>query len=184
MCAGRPLLCVIVVTLCGGCFIRSSLVSFPPPQEVREIEVLDATAPDDPPIVAIKDSRKIGEVLSFLQRTEGRWETETAPSEGKYSVAFVGENIRMFLRTGDGILQVQGADYKCHFRQLTPEEQDQLLALLDVPPDKTLSPGSDNLADKSATRPDTVLTSGVSSARPTAPRHAELEDRQSPTLSD
>jgi len=169
-------------------------VSFPPPQEVSEIEVLDATAPDDPPLVAIKDSKKIGEVLAFLQSTEGRWQTETAPSEGKYSIAFVGDNIRMFLRTGDGILQVQGADYKCHFRQLTPEEQERLLTLLNVGSDKEhpiFNNNSDaSLADNASSTETSapegkVITSGFSRpAPPTAPRHAEIEDRQSPTLSE
>lgn len=130
------------LVLLSGCF-RSTLVSFPPSRQVTAIEVSDAFDSGGPPLFTIKDPRRIEQILTYLHTKEGRWDPlRSAPSAGKYRAAFVGEDIRLFMRTGDNVLQIQGADYEVHYRDLEPEEQAELLALLsldidDAPADAT-----------------------------------------------
>lgn len=118
------------ILLLGGCF-KSSLVTFPRARQVKGIEVSNALVPDGPPLYTITEPRKVEEILAFLHTQEGKWNNgKPVFSSGKYRLAFMGDNIRLFVRTGDGILQVQGADFEIHSHDLTPEEQDTLVALL------------------------------------------------------
>jgi len=120
--------------LLSGC-LSPGLVTFPPARQVTSIQVNDGPVSDDPPQQTIKDPRKIAEILAFLHDKEGKWDRNSiAPDIGKYHVTFVGENIRLFLRTGNGALQVQGNDYNCHYKDLSEEEQDKLLRLLSIDP--------------------------------------------------
>lgn len=143
------------LVLLSGCF-RSTLVSFPPSRQVNAIEVSDAFDTGSPPLFTIKDPRRIERVLAFLHTKEGRWDPlRSVPSAGKYRAAFVGDDIRLFMRTGDNVLQIQGADYEVHYRDLEPEEQAELLALLSLDIDDA-SPGTTDLsvpADDTVIRP-------------------------------
>lgn len=120
------------VLLLAGCF-RSTLVSFPPARQVTAIEVSDAYDLDAPPLFTIKEPKRIEAISAFLHSKQGKWDPlKSTPSAGKYRAAFVGDDIRLFLRTGDGILQMQGADYEIHYRNLSEEEQKSLLSLLSL----------------------------------------------------
>lgn len=120
------------VLLLSGCF-RSTLVSFPPARQIDAIEVSDAFDENAEPLFTIKEPKRIEAIAAFLQSTQGKWDPlKSSPSAGKYRVAFKGDGIRLFLRTGDGILQMQDADWKIHFRDISEEEQRTLLALLSL----------------------------------------------------
>ena len=118
----------------SGC-MSPALVTFPPARQVTSILIHEGPAEENPEQKTIRDPRKIGEILAFLRKKEGNWEQSSiAPDIGQYHVAFVGEDIRMFLRTGNGAMQVQGGDYTCHYKDLSEEDQRTLLRLLSIDP--------------------------------------------------
>lgn len=128
------LLIVGLLLLAGGCF-RSTRVSFPPPQKVTEIRIRDLSGPEDGPEIKIDNPERIHDILAYLNERSGKWEKYPyTPAAGRYSVSFVGQDIKLFLRTGNGTMEVQGGDYTPFFRDLNDTEQRTLLALLTIRP--------------------------------------------------
>ena len=120
------------VLLLSGCF-RSTLVSFPPGRQIDEIAVSDAFDEEAEPLFTIKEPKRIDAIAAFLQSKQGKWDPlKSSPSAGKYRVAFKGDGIRLFLRTGDGVLQMTDANWEIHYRDLDEDEQRTLLALLSL----------------------------------------------------
>ena len=129
---------ILSVLVASGCMTRSSLVTFPPARKITAIEVETKEVSDstNAPRTAISDPQKIDEILDFLHRHEGKWDnSKRQRATGRYHVTFVGEGITLFMRTGSGVMQVQGGDYACHYKELTNEEQNTLLMLLKLPPE-------------------------------------------------
>ena len=137
-----------VLVWCAGC-ATPALVTFPPARQITSIEVFEGLATEDAPHSTIRDPEKIESILAFLHDQEGKWDKPTSTSgKGRYHITFVGNDVRMFLRTGNGALQVQGADYDVHYKDLSEDEQEKLLKLLaidDVPASET--GGNDPSAD-------------------------------------
>lgn len=142
------MLLTLTLVVAGGCF-RSSLVSFPPPQKVTEIRVRDLSGPEDAPDLRIDDPERIHDVLTFLNERGGKWDKlPYTPTAGRYSVSFVGQGIKLFLRTGNDTMQVQGGDYAPFFRDLSESEQKTFLSLLTIktPPADELPEELENMA--------------------------------------
>lgn len=122
----------LVVWLCGC--ISTGLVTFPPAKQITTIDVFEGPAAENGPHRKISDPRQIKEILAFLHDHEGKWDDNSIATEkGKYHIKFVGNDIQLWMRTGNGVLQVQGADYGLHYKELSEEEQDTLLSLLAIP---------------------------------------------------
>lgn len=127
-------LCVFIVS---GCTVVSSQVTFPPARKVTAIEVDSKELSDsNAPRTAISDPARIAEILDFLHQHEGKWDnSKRQRATGRHRVTFIGDGITLFMRTGSGVLQVQGGNFECHYKELTNEQQNTLLALLKLPPE-------------------------------------------------
>lgn len=126
-------LCLCQGVWLSGC-ISTGLVTFPPAKQITSIEVFEGLASENAPQRTIRDPRKIAAILAFLHDHEGKWdENNIATEKGKYHIRFVGNDVHLSLRTGNGVLQVQGADYGLHYKDLSEDEQETLLTLLAVP---------------------------------------------------